>query len=279
MPCRINKRRVWAHRIILEASLRADNAFVTLTYDDEHLPPSQDVEPEILQGFLKRLRKNTGLKLRFYGVGEYGDETGRPHYHLALFGYPSCLYGTTRHRMSRCCPSCDGISNAWKFGRIEVGQLETASATYIAGYVTKKLTNRNDPWLEGREPEFSRMSLRPGIGADFCDEIASTLLEHGLDETLEDVPTSLQHGRKKWPLGRYLRQRIRERIGRDKKAPLSTIQKMEEELRPVREIAYASAPSGFKNFAFKSALIDLGEQKRRNITARDNIYRQRKNKI
>lgn len=259
---------------MLEAALHSDNAFVTLTYADEHCP--NDVEPSVLKNFMKRLRKNTGLKLRFYGVGEYGDESFRPHYHIALFGYPACLHGRTRNYMRSCCASCDGIARAWPYGRIEVAQLDTGSASYIAGYVTKKLTDRNDERLEGREPEFARMSLRPGIGGYFADEIASTLMEHGYDDELIDVPTSLQHGRKKWPLGRYIRQRVRERIGRDKKAPIEVLEKMVEELRPLREAAYASAPPGFKEETFRGMISDAGEQRRRNLETRTHIFRQRK---
>lgn len=279
LPCRINRRRIWTHRIILEAALRKDNAFVTLTYDDDNLPDPPEVNPKDLSGFMKRLRRNTKLKLRFYGVGEYGDETFRPHYHIALFGYPRCLFATTRHHMRYCCSACEAVRVAWGKGRIEVAGLDPESAAYTAGYVVKKLTDWHNPLLEGRHPEFARMSNRPGIGADAMDEVASDLLTHGLEKTLEDVPSTLAHGKRAWPLGRYLKRRLRERIGRDKNAPKSVVEKIEKELQPLRESAYNNAVPGFKNFAFKQAIIEKGEQKRRNIEARDKIHRSRKKRI
>lgn len=71
-------------------------------------------------------------------------------------------------------------------------------------------------------------------------ELASTLLQHGLDERMVDVPLTLQHGLKKWPLGRYLRRKLRTFIGRDANAPEETIEAQELELQALREIAWAN---------------------------------------
>jgi len=107
----------------------------------------------------------------------------------------------------------------------------------------------------GRVPEFARMSRRPGIGAGFMDEVASTLMEHRLDETLEDVPTALRHGKQIHPLGQYLTKRLRSRIGRDEKTPISVIEKRKEEMRPLREAVFEVALPGFKETAYREALI------------------------
>lgn len=238
-PCRIIKRRVWTHRITLETALRADNTFVTLTYDDEHLPQDQSVSPRELQLFLKRLRKQSP-KIRYFGVGEYGDTTFRPHYHLALFGYPNC----SRHRTyinrqgSPCCQACETVRQAWGKGQIQLANLDAGSAAYIAGYVVKKMTKQDDPRLEGRLPEFSRMSLKPGIGHDMMHEVASTLLQHNLDEKLTDVPNALQHGKKVLPLGRYLTRTLRHLTGKPKNAPQATLQKQAQEMQTMRVLAW-----------------------------------------
>jgi len=110
------------------------------------------------------------------------------------------------------------------------------------------------------------MSLKPGIGLGMMDEVASTLLEHDFDG--EDVPTSLQHGMQKWPLGRYLRRKLRTRIGRDEKTPETVLEKMEEELRPLRDYAKTIAPRGHRQFAFKQTVIDVGEGRRRQMEAK-----------
>jgi len=107
LPCRINRRRIWAHRIMLEAGLYGDNAFITLTYDDEHDPTS--LEPKHAQTFLKRLRHNYPKPIRYYLVGEYGESTDRPHYHAALFNFPACQNGNSRYSRTsglRCCQPC-----------------------------------------------------------------------------------------------------------------------------------------------------------------------------
>ena len=73
-----------------EASLHERNCFLTLTFDDLHLPASGSVNVRDVQLFLKRFRKALtyrNMKIRFFACGEYGDKNLRPHYHLIIFGY------------------------------------------------------------------------------------------------------------------------------------------------------------------------------------------------
>ena len=85
-PCRAGKVREWAHRIELEASLHEVNCFLTLTYDDEHLPEGNTLEPSHLTLFIKRLRERFRPNaIRYFACGEYGDRSERPHYHLVVF--------------------------------------------------------------------------------------------------------------------------------------------------------------------------------------------------
>lgn len=278
LPCRINRRRIWANRITLEAAQYKDNTFCTLTYADEHLPEEGSLDPLALTLFIKRLRKwyekNYQRKIRYYGVGEYGDSSNRPHYHLALFGFPNCERGrTVSRRNGRCCTYCDTVSALWGKGRVELASLEPGSASYVAGYVTKKLTKPDDPRLEGRHPEFARMSLRPGIGAGMTDEIASTLMELGVE--YDDVPEVTQEGKKKYPLGRYLRQQLRLRVGRDKKTPQSVLDEIDKQMQPLREIAEANSARGHKSFYLKQLIIEKGEGKRQRLEGRYNRGRKR----
>lgn len=281
MPCRVNRRRIWAHRIMLEAAQYKDNAFVTLTYSDNNLPdvdkyPGGNLVPKDFQDWLKRFRKSCEpLRVRFYGVGEYGDTSERAHFHVALFGFPQCSYGSTRIRSRdndgssalRCCASCASVYQSWNRGLIHCGSLTTESAQYIAGYVTKKLTAWDDPRLAGRHPEFSRMSLRPGIGADFMHEVASGLMQFNLDESQADVPSSLRHGGRVLPLGRYLRRRLRRYVGMEESAPESTLKEMAEAMRPVREDAFNTSKS------FKQAIIEAGDQKVAQMEAKSRIFK------
>lgn len=267
IPCRINKRREWVGRLTLEAGLYADNAFVTLTYDDAHLPytvgpPVQGdthrptLVPKHLQDFLKRFRKKVSaldLQIRFYAVGEYGDDTERPHFHLALFNYPSCIYGQTRPK-ENCCVYCNLVRETWGMGNVFLGSLEDSSMNYVAGYVLKKLTSKHDVRLNGRHPEFARMSLRPGIGADAMHDVASTVLEFNLVETQGDVPSALRHGKRIMPLGRYLRRHLRLLSTGDASAPEISQEYYKEEYKRLQALQMA-APANTK--------VSISEVKRR----------------
>jgi len=275
MPCRINRRRVWTHRILLETTQHQNNSFWTLTYSDENMPRTSGgiptLAPKHLTDFMKRLRWDyQPLKIRYFNVGEYGDETDRPHYHLALFNFPACSRGLSQFdRRGNCCPVCDRVRTVWGFGLVHSGQLSPASSAYVAGYCTKKLTSREaierdaarrgDQEYKEREPEFARMSKRPGIGAGFIPEVASALLSHNLDSTLSDVPSSLRHGPSVQPLGRYLTRMLRVQTGMHPNAPQETINQYQETLRPLREAAKAIAPKGLFSETLKSMILDANE--------------------
>lgn len=274
MPCRFNKRRIWMHRIMLEAALYESNSFVTLTYDDEHLPAGGTLVPDHYRLWLNRLRGRVApSRFRFFLVGEYGDESQRPHYHAALFGFPTCDFGDTRISCTKKpCHWCHLVRDTWGHGNIMLGRLEDDSAGYMAGYVTKKMTHKDDLRLNGRHPEFGRMSLKPGIGYDALWDIADTLFMYELDSTLDDVPSALSHGMKQLPLGRYLRQRLRELIGRDKNAPQEAMDKLQAELLPLRLAARSSS----SNPSLKAHAVAEGDGKVAGMTARQKIYKQRK---
>ena len=87
--CRQEYSRQWAMRNMHEASLWLNNIFITLTYDNDHLPQHNTLIKKDFQDFMKRLRKhkkaNTSNPIRYYQCGEYGEKFGRPHYHAILF--------------------------------------------------------------------------------------------------------------------------------------------------------------------------------------------------
>lgn len=158
--CLANKAQSWTYRLYAENKLHKKSCFITLTYNEEsisrlYLSPTgvYSLKYEDLQNFMKLLRKNTGLKLRFYGVGEYGETTKRPHFHVILFG----LDKEDRPEIER----------AWKYGFVTVGDVSPSSIAYVARYCTKKLFNDSlDYEKEGVMKEKAQMSLKPGIGAN-----------------------------------------------------------------------------------------------------------------
>lgn len=243
-PCRLKKRREWTHRIMLEAAGQTDNCFVTLTYSDENIPQDASLEPKHLQDWFKRFRKAIEPnRVRYFACGEYGDETQRPHYHVILFGYPNCSYTRSTYSKYRlnCCPTCDLIRDTWGKGHILLGELTIQSARYCAGYVLKKMTSKDDERLQGRHPEFARQSRRPGLGVGFMHDVASTMMEHRLDDTLVDVPMTLRHGTSEMPLGRYLRRQLRMMIGRDPNTPKGVLDEIYKEMHDLRENARTRA--------------------------------------
>ena len=119
-----------------------------------------------------------------------------------------------------------------------LGQVEKSTARYVAGYVTKKMTHRLDPRLNGRHPEFARMSLKPGIGADAMYDVASAAMYvKELDN--KDIST-IDYGKSKVPLGRYLTRKLRKYRGMDENAPLEVTEAIKKELLPLRLAARSS---------------------------------------
>lgn len=211
------------------------------------------LEPKHMKLWLKRFRKaltdkrrpdGSETTIRIFYVGEYGDETFRPHYHAAVFGYPSCRYLRTRNHRSACCDVCELVRTTWGKGRVEVGTLEAASAGYVAGYVTKKMTRFDDPRLQGRNPEFSRQSNQNGgLGYQMAEAAAEQIKKLGLDreESFVDVPTTLRHGSVEKPLGRYLRRRMRSVIWGCPDAPPQAMEKLSADMQDMREAARNSS--------------------------------------
>lgn len=242
MPCRFNRRRTWMHRILLEGTDHAEKSFVTLTYSDD--PTTLDPNHTTL--WLKKIRKRVSpQRLRYFLVGEYGDKSQRPHYHVALFGWPPCQlqFGSSAPRGDCKCYPCTVVRETWGHGHVMLGTLEPQSAQYIAGYVTKKMTQTGDPRLGNRHPEFARMSLWPGIGANAMFDVASALMRYSLDG--RKIPDTLTHANgRALPLGRYLRKKLSQFIGLSdeeiSKRGEETLSRLYEELSLVREFAMAS---------------------------------------
>lgn len=202
IPCRRFKAREWQLRILLERLDHAACSFVTVTYDDEHLPVDGLVSVEVAQKWLKRLRKHLGVKVRYFVVGEYGDLSRRPHYHAALFGV-GCgrdfRFDVATRRLGCDCEFHSALRKSWTMGHVHVGDLSEASARYLANYVVK---GRTGPDVRLRE--FSRMSRMPGLGVNAVLDIAiSALLARRTD-----VPGYLRFGRTVFPMARLLRQQI-----------------------------------------------------------------------
>lgn len=134
--CRERKRKQWAARMECECKYSKSVFFLSLTYSDEFLPLVDDcgIKTDIMtlnkrhySNFLKSLRKILPFKFRMFGVGEYGKESGRPHYHFIIFCPEFINLNKFRSYVSKC----------WKFGFNTVKYANVHRFYYIAKYVTK----------------------------------------------------------------------------------------------------------------------------------------------
>jgi hypothetical protein len=190
---------------MLEQMCHSESIFVTLTYDKDNLPEDHSVDPKQFRNWIRRLRRVLSpQKFRYFGVGEYGDETNRPHYHCMLFGVDWAVGDAV-------------LAATWPFGNVHIGEVNSTTARYIAGYVVKKLYNDKDPYvvnvLAGRHPEFMRCSAgsEGGIGLPGVKLLAKKLQESKYYKPR--VLMEVNHGRRKLPLGRYLREKLNKATG------------------------------------------------------------------
>lgn len=186
---------------------------MTLTYRPECLPRGGTLIPDHLSGFVKRVRGHIGFSnsVRFYGVGEYGDRNGRPHYHLLMFGlgprYSNVFADCWPYNDKKECP-------------VDVLEITSNLCSYICGYVMKGMTKKNDHRLVGRAPEFVRMSRKPGVGASAIPALVSAFTGATGCESIRregEIPFQLKRGGRKIPLDRYMRGKVRDALGYEKR--------------------------------------------------------------
>lgn len=184
VSCRLERSRQWAIRCIHEAQLHEKNSFITLTYDQDHIPADGSLDVSHWQKFAKRLRKNIG-PFRFLHCGEYGESNFRPHYHACIFGLDfrddSQIY---QHKTGYDVRTSPALTETWGKGFCTVGDLTFESAAYVARYVMKKIGGpmadehyRRIDVDTGEEThvkrEYVTMSRRPGLGSDWIDRYES----------------------------------------------------------------------------------------------------------
>ena len=177
--CRSTRQASWIARLLLEQYEIGFGNFVTLTYDQEHV--TQQLEYQHIQAFLKRLRKNTHWKIRFFCVGEYGSKTGRPHWHLLTF---------QKENLWTASPI---VTAAWRAGFIQISP--TPLSTKEIGYCLKYM------WKE--ELSLARMSRNPGLG---LRPLYDRGVFAGKQYRAVSLPLSVNIDGRRYPLDRSMRQ-------------------------------------------------------------------------
>ncbi|ALS03430.1 VP4 [Gokushovirus WZ-2015a] len=199
--CRLDYSREWANRCMCEAQYHDSSYFVTLTYDDIHVPRSWYSDPstgEAYQAltlrkrdytlFMKRLRRHfENDKIRFFAAGEYGSITYRPHYHAILFGLhlddlvPYKQQGEFIYYTSESLQRCWSVVQYSKgsktplfepLGFVVVAPVSWETCAYVARYTAKK-SNTFFPEFYKKfnlEAPFTVMSRKPGIGRQYYED-------------------------------------------------------------------------------------------------------------
>lgn len=169
--CRLERSRQWALRCVHEAQLHVHKCFITLTYDKAHLPPGGTLVKADFQKFMKRLRKRTNAKIRYFQCGEYGEADFRPHFHALIYGYdfPDKVF-YTRNKQGDTIWKSEELEALWGKGFATVARLTFETAAYTARYVVKKINGEGAAaHYRGRLPEYIAMSLKPAIGAGWYE--------------------------------------------------------------------------------------------------------------
>lgn len=194
--CRLERSRQWAVRCMHEAQMHSENCFITLTYDEVHVPPGFSLRYKDFQLFMKKLRRMADQSIRFFMCGEYGGQHSRPHFHACLFGYDFRDKVAFRRvgggAMLYRSPSLERL---WPLGFSTIGAVTFESAAYVARYVMKKVdgagasvdvcdnVDKNTGEVVGRVPEFCHMSLGrvpgDGIGGPWLKKFRSDVFPSG----------------------------------------------------------------------------------------------------
>lgn len=159
-------------RCVHEMKQHEHNSFITLTFDDQHLNPQGSLVKSDFQNFMKRLRKNTGAKIRYFHCGEYGEQLSRPHHHAILFGYDFEDKKLFKRSKGHNLYSSEILDKSWQHqGHTLIGEANFETAAYTARYILKKVTGpAANEHYQGKQPEYCTMSRRPGIGREHYEK-------------------------------------------------------------------------------------------------------------
>lgn len=192
LGCRLARAKEWALRCHHESEIQKEDglpsSFITLTYRDESLPKNSNLTHEHFQKFIKSYKKRTGKNCRYFMCGEYGSKNNRPHYHAILFGVHFSDRQLVQTRDGIRVYTSELLAKCWPHGSHEIGSVTFQSAGYVARYILKKQQGDADELFEryalidpatgemtSRTLEYTRMSLKPGIGKLWYDTYKNDL--------------------------------------------------------------------------------------------------------
>lgn len=191
IECRNMRREEYTQRLKHEIQMCDYVAsFVSLTYRDDELPLllpkgsavvgkyfgscppaygsslSKSDLKQFCDKLTKRFRRKYGkLTFKYIGVGEYGDDGHRPHYHLIIVGLPA-----GERKM---------VYEAWNKGRIDIEPVGNGAIRYCLEYIDKQVFGANTLYDEygDFQPPFALFSK--GIGESWIQKNLNHFNDYG----------------------------------------------------------------------------------------------------
>ena len=181
LGCRKRRSEDWALRCFHESLGYEHNSFLTLTYDDEHLPKDMSLDRSHVQKFIKRFRQHLvrhhpDVKIRYFACGEYGEKYGRPHYHIVVFGYDFPDKYIFSYRNNNYLYRSEELEKLWPFGQSSIGVASMATMRYCVKYAVKAQFDKEK--FPNLVPPFVQMSTRPAIGHDYSVKYKKEMFNH-----------------------------------------------------------------------------------------------------
>lgn len=205
--CRLENSRQWANRGFLEGQLWEQNWFVTLTYNEDNVPKTEEIItskgysftddeetwggtllPKDIETFMNTLRQimkrdYNQIGIRYMLCGEYGGTTQRPHYHIIFFNLnlPLETFYNPRVINKEIYYQNTILERAWTKGISNISEATWNNIAYTARYITKKINGENSEEhyasLGQEHKEFFRASNRPGIGFGYYEKNKNKIYE------------------------------------------------------------------------------------------------------
>jgi len=231
LACRLENARQTAVRCVHEAQMHENNAFITLTYNEENLK-SPKLQYKDFQAFVKALRTRRfdeltktlfptipdqharrslyrklpeerrkelyeQIQISIYVAGEYGDRNQRPHWHALVFNWspPDPVYKYSNARGDKAYTS-DYLTSLWPHGNSEFGSVTFESAGYCARYASKKLKHGKDG-THDFEP-ISRRSSKNAIGKKWLETFWPDVFSYGKCTLADGTETGIPRYYEKW---------------------------------------------------------------------------------
>lgn len=175
--CRLRRAREWQARCLHEAKSWDRSSFLTLTFDDAHLPADGSLTHRPFELFMKRLRRLHNPRVKYFMCGEYGTQTQRPHFHCVLFGEDFRPWKWAgRSGSGEDFYTNVRLSELWKNGRSTVQPACGETIGYCTRYIVDKITGEDaEAHYGGRKPEYCAVSQ--GIGKAFYAKYGGKISE------------------------------------------------------------------------------------------------------